>query len=251
MPDETSIPQPVQETKPIAPNIWAFILPFAINMLVAMRFTPDLGPESIDDVSVNAYFILVVSQVFITLAVCCFFLRYYLKEFPFSIDVWALVVGVVGFILWVGICALEIEQTVLRQIGLESWIHERVGFNPFVQISDDSRRMTFLLFRFTLLAAFVPLIEELFLRGWFVRYIENPDWFKVDLAEVGRNGIIAVAVYAVATHPGEAIAAIVWFTLVSWMMVRTGKFWNCVVAHAITNLLLGLYVVFFEQWSLW
>jgi hypothetical protein len=47
------------------------------------------------------------------------------------------------------------------------------------------------------------------------------------------------------------IAALVWFSLVSFLMVRTGKFWNCVLAHAITNGLLGIYVITFHQWQLW
>ena len=136
-------------------------------------------------------------------------------------------------------------------LGIEAWFPERVGFNPFDQITDDNRRAIFLAFRFLLLAGMIPVLEELFLRGWFVRYIENPEWHTVKLSDVGRRGIIAVAVYSVATHPGEAVAAIVWFTLVTWMMIKTGKFWNCVVAHAITNLMLGIYVTWYQQWHLW
>jgi membrane protease YdiL (CAAX protease family) len=35
----------------------------------------------------------------------------------------------------------------------------------------------------------------------------------------------------------------VWFSLVTWLMVRTKNIWDCVAAHMITNLLLGLFVV--------
>ena len=233
------------------PNVWAYLLPFMANMLLAMRFTPDLGPESIDDVSVNTYFYLVIAQVVIAIAICAFFLRTYLREFPLRIDYWAVVVGVVGFFLWIGICEMGIEKSVLKLIGLESWFPERVGFNPFDQITDDNRRLIFLGFRFLLLAAMVPLLEELFIRGWLVRYVENPDWHTVKLTDVGRTGIMGIAIYAIATHPGEAIAAIVWSTLVTIMMIKTGKFWNCVVAHMITNLMLGIYVIQYEQWALW
>lgn len=240
--------------KPVAsvePNILAFILAFIVNMLIAMRFSPELGAESIDDYAVNTYFYLVIVQVCIAAAICFFFCKTILKEFPFRVDFWSVIVGVAGFFLWIGICWLGIEPGLFKLIGAESWFPERVGFNPFEQITDDSRRAIFLVFRFALLAGLIPLIEELFLRGWFVRYIEDPDWHSVKLSNVGRNGVLAVAVYAVATHPGEAIAAIVWFTLVTWMMIKTGKFWNCVVAHAITNLMLGIYVIWYEQWHLW
>jgi len=33
-------------------------------------------------------------------------------------------------------------------------------------------------------------------------------------------------------------------------MIRTRNLWDCVVAHAVTNLLLGLYVVHSGQWHL-
>jgi hypothetical protein len=33
------------------------------------------------------------------------------------------------------------------------------------------------------------------------------------------------------------LAAAVWLSLDTWLMVRTRKIWDCVAAHAVTNLL--------------
>ena len=101
------------------------------------------------------------------------------------------------------------------------------------------------------MAVIVPLIEELFLRGWFVRWVEDPEWENLSLRGLSWKALMAASVYGVLTHPTEAIAAFVWFGLVSWLMNRTGSFWDCVVAHAVTNLLLGVYVLIFAQWHLW
>lgn len=232
------------------PSIWPFVLPFAVYMLIAMR-TPDLQPDSIDDVAVRGYLFLVIAQVVVSGVLVLFFLKRILAEFPFRIDIWGFVVGVVGIFLWVSVSSLGIEAAALQLVGLGEWLPERVGFNPFAQITDANQRLLFLIFRFSLLALMVPIIEELLIRGWLVRFCENPDWYKVRLSDVRKAGIIGVAIYAVATHPGEAVAAILWFTLVTVMMIKTGKFWNCVVAHAVTNLLLGIYVVWYEQWHLW
>jgi hypothetical protein len=46
------------------------------------------------------------------------------------------------------------------------------------------------------------------------------------------------------------LAALVWFSLVTLLMVRTRSMWDCVVAHAVTNLLLGIYVVYSGSWAL-
>jgi membrane protease YdiL (CAAX protease family) len=38
--------------------------------------------------------------------------------------------------------------------------------------------------------------------------------------------------------------------MVTWLMVRTRNIWDCVVAHALTNLILGIYVVTTGTWRL-
>jgi uncharacterized protein len=49
------------------------------------------------------------------------------------------------------------------------------------------------------------------------------------------------------SHP-ELLAAAVWFSMITWLMVRTRNIWDCVTAHAITNLILGVYVVVSGDW---
>jgi hypothetical protein len=234
---------------------WPYILPFAVLMLIASR-TPEITSESVDDVAVINYFWLIVIQVIFTGFILTLVHRRFLRDFPPSADWWGVLVGVVGFGLWIGICGLGIERTLFGWCGMGDWWSsiQRVGFDPYSQISDTGRRTAFLVFRLVLMAMMVPLIEELFLRGWLVRYFDNGqnvEWHDVRLDQVGWSGVGIVALYAAATHPTETIAAVVWFSLVSWLMIKTGKFWNCVLAHATTNLLLGLYVLSYGQWHYW
>ena len=240
------------ETKKAAvePSVWPFVLPFLAYMLIASR-APSLTPESIDDAAVTGYLGTVILQVIVTLGLVLFFLKRYLADFPFRIDIWGFVIGIVGVVIWVGLCSLELEKQAFESIGLDEWLPERLGFNPFEQISDPSRRAAFLFFRFSMLALMVPIIEELFLRGFLLRWVENPAWHQVKLSDLGMAAIGWSVIYGVLTHPGEALAAAAWFGLVTIMMIRTGKFWNCVVAHAVTNLLLGLYVIYSGAWQLW
>ena len=68
----------------------------------------------------------------------------------------------------------------------------------------------------------------------------------------GKVNAAAVAVsiiYAAFTHPAELLAAMAWFGMVTWLMVRTRNPWDCVLAHSVTNLLLGIYVVTWQQWA--
>ena len=231
-------------------SAWAYVLPFLAFMVIAMRY-PDLQKDSIDDADVDWYFYLVVAQVVVCSGLVVYFFRHITRHFPVSMDYRGLVVGVIGVVLWVGLCELQIERTLLTKIGMESWLGERVGFNPFDQITVDSRRWVFLFFRFSLLALVIPVIEELFLRAWFMRYMEDPDWQKVSLLTLGSAGFMWSIGYGVITHPGEAIAAAAWFGMVTWLMFHTGKLWNCILAHAVTNLLLGVYIVTTGAWLYW
>ena len=66
-----------------------------------------------------------------------------------------------------------------------------------------------------------------------------------------RMAVIVGTAVPMLMHPGRTAGiAFVWFSMVTWLMVRTRSIWDCVVAHAVTNFLLGVYVVVFDQWQL-
>ena len=148
--------------------------------------------------------------------------------------------GIVGIALWIGI-----EKIPYPHIG------SRSSFNPFTAIPDDSLRMLWITTRFIGLAAVVPLIEELFWRGFLVRYIDNMDDYRKVIA--GNHSLVATGVVTAAftsIHP-EWLAAVVYALLTDQLLRRTKSVGACVVMHAVTNLLLGIYVVVTHSWHLW
>ena len=154
--------------------------------------------------------------------------------------------------LWIGICYLNVESSLLTLFGMPAdLLGARDGVNPFEAYPESDERMMFLIARFALLVVAVPIAEELFLRGFFMRVIDAVDWPNLPLQEIGTTGLVAGTLYGMLTHPSEFVAAAVWFSLVTWLMVKTGKFWNCVLAHAVTNLMLGTYVIATGTWYLW
>ena len=62
--------------------------------------------------------------------------------------------------------------------------------------------------------------------------------------------LIAGTAVPMLMHPGELFAAAVWFSLITWLMLRTRCIWDCVVAHMVSNLLMGLWVVWSGDWWL-
>ena len=183
--------------------------------------------------------------------------------------------GVIGTALWVVLCQIPRWLRIVDVSGLfgndiAGWVETalggfgaaaaRTGFNPFHDMPGLTGMpgaagtlwlVVFLTVRFSGLAIIVPLAEEFFLRGFLVRFVQREAWWEVPIGVVSRAAIVAMLVYAIITHPGEWLAAVVWFSLVTWWCQRTGSIWSAVQLHMATNFTLGLYIVLCRQWHLW
>ena len=168
---------------------------------------------------------------------------------PVNFSFWSVIVGIAGIVVWVGLWWLD-----KHYLHVGEWVGAgtRKAFNPFEVLKDDPTWMRqFLWIRFAGLVVIVPIVEEFFLRGFLMRYVDDPDWDEVPIGENTWMGILAPTAYGVLGHPAEWLAAAVWFSMVTWLFLRTRSIWNCVIAHATTNLLLGLFVIYYGVWDLW
>jgi len=237
-----------------------FLLPFVVFMLVGT--SEPTSPDSTGGAWLGlqipyAYYPWIYSlRIVLTLAAMLLVLPGY-REFSFRITFWSPLVGVVGVILWIGLCRLDLEQLYLqpffKQLDLDGFIvaGKRAEFNPLVQLADQPLgAWSFLVVRFVGLALIVPVIEEFFLRGFIMRFVMAGQWWKIPFGQVTRTAVIVATAYGILTHPAELLAAAVWFSLVTWLMVKTKSIWDCIMAHAVTNFLLGVYVVASGNWRL-
>ena len=168
-----------------------------------------------------------------------------------------IVVGIVGAVVWIGVCHLELERTYLvplmKPLGLDGFFgsQTRSAFNPFVQLSGYPIGIgLYLLVRGIGLALVVPIVEEYFLRGFLMRYVAADKWWKYPIGSVTRNSAIAGTLVPMLMHPSELLAAAIWFSLVTLLYVRSKNLWECIAAHCTTNLLIGIYAVLFGAWQL-
>ncbi len=96
----------------------------------------------------------------------------------------------------------------------------------------------------------VPLIEELFWRSFLMRWIEQPVFQGVPPGRVGMRAIVLSTFVFTLAHTlwlAAAIAGLVYALL----YVKTGRLWVPVIAHAVTNGALGLWVVTTANWQFW
>jgi CAAX prenyl protease-like protein len=199
------------------------------------------------------YPIVYTVKIALTLAAMLFVWPGY-RQFPLRISALSILVGAIGVVLWIGLCHLQLERKLLGMIGLEGFLDlgARPAYNPLDQLAaTPTWAYTFLGVRFLGLALVVPIIEEFFLRGMVMRFVIRDAWWEVPFGQVTPLAVVVGTAVPMLMHPGELLAAFVWFSLVTWLMIRTRNIWDCVAAHAVTNLLLGVYVVTQEQWQLW
>jgi len=126
------------------------------------------------------------------------------------------------------------------------------GFNPS-EVGDDPWLVGFtLIARFARLVIVVPLVEEIFWRGFLQRYLVNEKFTSVKFGTYTHLSFFGVAGAFMLVHsPSDWPAAIATGVLFGWVAVKTKSLLACVIAHAMTNLGLGIYIVMTKQWGFW
>ena len=149
----------------------------------------------------------------------------------------SIVVGIVVLVLWVN---LDAGWMLLGEAG--------EGFNP----ADESGQIDWLLvgFRIAGAALVVPIMEELFWRSFIQRWIRQSDFLNLDPARIGLNALlIASALFAV--EHLQWLAGLIAGLAYGWLYIRTRNLWAPIIAHAVTNGMLGAYVTMTGRWSFW
>lgn len=161
----------------------------------------------------------------------------------------AVAVGLVGIVLWIGLASLHLEEQLTQ--WLPGWLRPdaRVAYNPLEHLS-GVREWAFITVRLLGIAVVVPLAEELFWRGFLLRWLIDPEWQRVPLGEFTLSSCLTVTLMFTLAHP-EWLAAAVYCLLLNALLYWKKDVWLCVVAHAVSNFTLAVYVLATGAWWLW
>lgn len=150
---------------------------------------------------------------------------------------WSVVVGIVVFALWVNLDAP------ILQMGTAT--------ASFVPLDGNGQPIWSLIaLRLAGAALVVPVMEELFWRSFLMRWIEHPGFERVDPQRVGMKAI-ALSTFVFMLAHTLWLAAIVAGLAYAWLYRWSGKLWTAVIAHAVTNGMLGIWVVWTGRWEFW
>jgi hypothetical protein len=126
-----------------------------------------------------------------------------------------------------------------------------VPWNPLAQFGQDSALgWLFVVTRIMGSTLVVPPLEEAFYRSFLYRYIAHVNFLSVPLNRFLPFPFIATAVVFGLSH-NEWMAGILCGAAYQWLVLRKNRLGDAMAAHAITNFLLGLWVVGRGAWNFW
>lgn len=105
--------------------------------------------------------------------------------------------------------------------------------------------------RITRAALLVPLLEELFWRGFLPRWVVNNDWERVPMGTYNTLAFVGTAVLFASEHGPYWDVGLMCGLIYNWYMYKTKSLGDLVLAHAVTNAALSAFVVVTRQYAFW
>jgi len=150
--------------------------------------------------------------------------------------------GILVFVLWIGLTAY---------LPWSRFHPPAEGYNPVRESLAST--LFFAGFRLAGAALVVPVFEELFVRSFAIRYLVKPD----DFSSVPPGTFTwfsfwgSIALFCGGHKLWEMPAAFAAGVVYTLVLYRRRELADCIVAHATTNLLLGIYVLLTGTWGYW
>lgn len=158
----------------------------------------------------------------------------------------SVLLGVAVFFIWIGpdVMFPGYRHSVLFSNSLVG--HPEGTTNP-----SDKTNLFFLIFRVLGSVVTIPIMEELFWRGWMMRWIAKHDFTRIPVGTYHAEAFWIVAVLFASEHGSFWDVGLVTGAIYNWWAVRTKNLTDCVIAHAVTNACLAIYVIGRGQWQYW
>ena len=208
-----------------------YIVPFAV--FVGLRAIP-LSSEWL----APARFLLVA----VTLAI-----------FSRQVISWRPSFPVASIVLGAAVLAIWIAPDLLWPVYRGSWLFQNslTGVARSTVPTTLHANVPFIAMRILESAILVPILEELFWRGWLMRWIIRSKFQTVPIGQFTLLSFSAVALLFASEHgPYWDVGLLAGIAYNAWC-VRTRNLADCIIAHAVTNALLAAYILIFKQWQYW
>lgn len=216
----------------------ARIAPFAVYILF-LALNQQLS-GSMEAVGMDARWLYACRAGLVALLLVWLWRSYSELTWPVAMNMQAwrasLFAGVVVFALWI--------------MPYPDWatLGSSGGFDP--TRPDGSMDVVLAVVRISGAAMVVPVMEELFWRSSVMRWLDRADFLLADPAKTSWRAFIVTAALFAMEH-SLWLAGLFAGLVYNWLYKRHRNLWAPVMAHAVTNGLLGLWVIHSGEWHYW
>jgi uncharacterized protein len=167
--------------------------------------------------------------------------RPFVREMRWAVSWEAVVVGVAIFAIWVGFDGLYPRMSEPGE-----------GANPFAQFGKGSAlAWAYVIVHIAGMTVIVPPAEEIFYRSFLYRYFVKIDFLSMPLSQFHALSFVVTSVIFGLVHPAWWLPGIICGLAYQWLVIRKNRLGDAMTAHAITNFLLGTWIVWKNDWSFW
>ena len=240
----------------------AHVIPFAVFMvftIVLQLVAAQIGwkhPDAPWWRQDPAHFIYPL-QTLAALGVLLFYRKCYRFDWSWKWSLVAVVFGAVGIGFWLLPTALYDHwgltgktSGVLKLLGVDE---RRDGFDPGL-FTNPAAWWFVVLMRFLRAVVIVALVEEIFWRGFLMRFVcdwEGDYWKQPFGRAHWKSYLIVTGMFMLAHGSVDYAGAIVYGSFTWLLCVWSKNLGACVVMHATANLLMGLYIMETGKYGLW
>jgi hypothetical protein len=209
-----------------------YVLPFVLFLLLTAPagFFPALSP------------FLYIAKTLIVGALFWFWRQQYAADFSSGLSIGegltAAFCGLLVLVIWI------VPDGHLLQFGQNS------GFDPHGFGWPEGAVKALIAVRLMGAVMVVPVMEELFWRSFLMRYLINPDFRAVPIGAFAWFSFLGVAVLFGLEHH-RVVVGIIAGVLYGGLLIRQKKLKGVILAHGVTNLGLGIYVLLTGNWMFW
>lgn len=218
-----------------ASPIYVRVVPFVVFVLL-IAFNGILGKD-------GAYWMYVVRTA--VGAWLIWEMRPFVSEMRWAISVEAIAVGIAVFVIWVALDPFVPQNHIFfTPTANDVW-------NPFARFGAGSNMGWFLVGVRLFGSSFVvPPLEEVFWRSFMYRYSVRTNFESVPLNTFHPTAFIVISLLFGLEHY-QWVQGFLCGMAFQWLVINKNRLGDAIAAHAITNLLLGVWVVARGDWQFW
>lgn len=157
-----------------------------------------------------------------------------------------------GVLLGVAVCALWVAPDLLVPGWRDSALFQNdVTGRLKTSIPPAELTPLMLALRTARAALLVPVLEELFWRGWLPRWLQDTRFWRIPLGTFTPFAFWGTAALFAAEHGPFWEVGLLCGLIYNWWMGRTRSLADLVLVHGVTNLALSLFTIGTQRWVFW